>query len=231
MIAALVTIARLHVGSTDPDIPRRAGRAHPRRAGRTGHRSARRPRRQTPGLAAACASASALAGLRWQQTCPVFFLGAAAFALATTSRPRRRPGRVVHVLGTGGSYLVLLTAFFIDNGPNLPLWRHLPALVFWLGPVLIGLPLLALAAVALLEIPAPGRAKHRLGARLGSRATTGEGTQSSLCGAQAAAMPAGLAVTAAWHGAWCVDAVIGLAIAAASAWEGAESWRGGECGC
>jgi hypothetical protein len=40
-----------------------------------------------------------------------------------------------------------------------------------------------------------------------------------------------LAVTAAWHGGWWVDAVIGLAIAAASAWEGAESWRGGECGC
>lgn len=79
-------------------------------------------------------------------------------------------------------------------------------------------------------MPLPGRAKRRLGARLGSRATTGEGTQNSLCGAQAAAMPAELAVTAAWHGGWWVDAVIGMAIAA-SAWEGAESWRGEECGC
>jgi hypothetical protein len=34
---------------------------------------------------------------------PLFFLGTAAFALATASRLRCRPGRVVHVLGMGGS--------------------------------------------------------------------------------------------------------------------------------
>lgn len=35
----------------------------------------------------------------------------------------------------------------------------------------------------------------------------------------------------AWPGGWWLDPVIGLAIAAVSAWEGAESWRGDECGC
>ena len=89
----------------------------------------------------------------------------------------------------------------------------------------------ALTAVALLEMPLLGRAKHRLGTRLGSQATAGEGTQNYLCGAQAAAVLAGLAVTAAWRGGWWLDPVIGLAIAAVSVWEGAESWRGDECGC
>jgi divalent metal cation (Fe/Co/Zn/Cd) transporter len=88
---------------------------------------------------------------------------------------------------------------------------------------------MAVTAVALLEMPLLGRAKHRLGQRLGSAATSGEGTQNYLCGAQAAAVLAGLAVTAAWSRGWWVDPVIGLGIAAAAAWEGTQSWRGEGC--
>ncbi len=83
-------------------------------------------------------------------------------------------------------------------------------------------------AVALLEMPLLGRVKHKLGARLGSAATAGEGTQNYLC-AQAAAVLAGLAVTAAWPGGWWIDPVIGLGIAAVSVREGLESWRGDDC--
>ncbi len=76
---------------------------------------------------------------------------------------------------------------------------------------------------------AAGSASHRLGARLGSAATTGEGTQNYLCAAQAAAVLAGLAVTATWPGGWWADPVVGLAIAAAAVWEGIQSWRGDDC--
>jgi divalent metal cation (Fe/Co/Zn/Cd) transporter len=69
-------------------------------------------------------------------------------------------------------------------------------------------------------MPLLGRAKHRLGARLGSSATAGEGTQNYLCAAQAAAVLAGLAVTAAWPALWWADPVIGLGIAAFSVREG-----------
>jgi divalent metal cation (Fe/Co/Zn/Cd) transporter len=86
-----------------------------------------------------------------------------------------------------------------------------------------------LTTVALAVMPLLGMAKHRLAARLGSAATAGEGTQNYLCAAQAAAVLAGLAVTAAWPGDWWADPVIGLAIAAAAAWEGAQSWRGDDC--
>jgi hypothetical protein len=42
----------------------------------------------------------------------------------------------------GLSYILLLTAFYVDNGPNLPVWRNLPSLVFWVAPSIVGLPIL-----------------------------------------------------------------------------------------
>jgi divalent metal cation (Fe/Co/Zn/Cd) transporter len=88
---------------------------------------------------------------------------------------------------------------------------------------------IALTAVALLEMPLLGRAKHKLAARLGSAATAGEGTQNYLCAAQAAAVLAVLAVTSAWPGGWWIDPVIGLGIAAVAVREGIESWHGDDC--
>jgi divalent metal cation (Fe/Co/Zn/Cd) transporter len=88
---------------------------------------------------------------------------------------------------------------------------------------------IALTAVALLEMPLLGRTKHKLAAQLGSAATAGEGTQNYLCAAQAGAVLAVLAVTAAWSGGWWIDPVIGLGIAAVAVREGAESWRGEDC--
>ena len=88
---------------------------------------------------------------------------------------------------------------------------------------------IVLTAVALAVMPLLGWAKHRLAVRLGSAATAGEGTQNYLCAAQAAAVLAGLAVVAAWPGAWPADPVVALGIAAWSAWEGRQSWRGTSC--
>lgn len=44
-----------------------------------------------------------------------------------------------------GSYILLLTAFYADNGKNLPLWRELPPIAFWLLPSAVGLPIIAWA--------------------------------------------------------------------------------------
>jgi divalent metal cation (Fe/Co/Zn/Cd) transporter len=88
---------------------------------------------------------------------------------------------------------------------------------------------MVLAASSLLVMPILGYAKQRLGARLGSGATAGEGVQNYLCSAQAGAVLLSLAVTASWAGGWWLDPVIGLAIAAWSVWEGIEAWRGGDC--
>ncbi|MGH3634498.1 cation transporter [Mycobacterium sp.] len=90
---------------------------------------------------------------------------------------------------------------------------------------------IGLTAIALVLMPALGRAKHLLAVRLGSAATAGEGTQNYLCGAQAAAVLVGLAVTASWPEGWWLDPAVGLVIAALAVWQGIRSWRGQDCGC
>lgn len=77
-------------------------------------------------------------------------------------------------------------------------------------------------------MPALGIAKRRLGEQLGSGATAGEGTQNLLCAAQGAAVLVGLAVNAA-IGAWWLDGVIALGLAAFAIKEGREAWRGEVC--
>lgn len=88
---------------------------------------------------------------------------------------------------------------------------------------------IAVTAASVIIMPVLGIAKHRLGKRLGSGATTGEGTQNLMCAAQAAAVLLALAVDAIWPGGWPIDPVIALGIAAWSAWEGTRSWRGADC--
>jgi hypothetical protein len=48
----------------------------------------------------------------------------------------------IHMTGMGASYVLLITAFYVDNGPNLPLWRELPQIAFWILPSLVGAPIL-----------------------------------------------------------------------------------------
>jgi divalent metal cation (Fe/Co/Zn/Cd) transporter len=87
---------------------------------------------------------------------------------------------------------------------------------------------IAVTAASVAVMPVLGVAKQRLGARLDSRATAGEGTQNLLCAAQAAAVLAGLAVTAAF-GWWWADPVIALGLAAVAVREGRKAWRGEDC--
>ncbi|GII26430.1 hypothetical protein [Planosporangium mesophilum] len=42
----------------------------------------------------------------------------------------------------GGSYAALLTGFYVDNGPQLPVWDRLPHLTYWLLPTAVGAPLI-----------------------------------------------------------------------------------------
>lgn len=42
----------------------------------------------------------------------------------------------------GASYILLLTAFYVDNGKNLPLWKELPAILYWTLPTIIGIPII-----------------------------------------------------------------------------------------
>ncbi|MHB1783056.1 MAG: cation diffusion facilitator family transporter [Acidimicrobiales bacterium] len=88
---------------------------------------------------------------------------------------------------------------------------------------------IALTLASVIVMPALGVSKHRLGARLDSGATAGEGTQNYLCAAQAAAVLVALAVNAVSSAGRWVDPVIALVIAAWSVREGVEAWRGEGC--
>ena len=90
---------------------------------------------------------------------------------------------------------------------------------------------IAITAAAALVMPVLGRTQRRLGTRLGSAATVGEGVQNYLCAIQAAAVLVGLTLTAQWSGGWWLDPLIGLVVAAVSVWQGFRSWRGEGCGC
>ncbi len=48
----------------------------------------------------------------------------------------------LHITGMGLSYILLLTAFYVDNGKSLPLWKDLPPITYWLLPAAVGLPLI-----------------------------------------------------------------------------------------
>jgi divalent metal cation (Fe/Co/Zn/Cd) transporter len=87
----------------------------------------------------------------------------------------------------------------------------------------------ALLASSVVLMPGLGWAKHRLGKRLGSGATAGEGTQNLLCAAQGAIGLVGLLGASA--GAGFLDPLAALLIAAIAAREGVELWRGEGCAC
>jgi divalent metal cation (Fe/Co/Zn/Cd) transporter len=85
------------------------------------------------------------------------------------------------------------------------------------------------AGTAVLE-PVLGLAKRRLGARLGSAATAGEGTQNLLCAYLAAAVLGGLLANTLF-GVWWLDGAVALAISAWAVAEGRRVWAGRGCGC
>jgi uncharacterized membrane protein len=98
------------------------------------------------GLVAVFVSSTGLAVVRWAEDYHLFILGLLALiaaSLGRTARRRRWRGWVrLHITGMGLSYILLLTAFFVDNGKSLPLWKDLPPITYWLLPAAVGLPLI-----------------------------------------------------------------------------------------
>src|SRR4029077_6387844 len=92
-------------------------------------------------IGAVFATATVLAAMRRRQDYYLFLIGGVAFIAATIGylhRRRHRPGDTGHIAGMGTPYVAMLTAFYVDNGPHLPLWDHLPLVAFWLLPTAIG---------------------------------------------------------------------------------------------
>ena len=87
--------------------------------------------------------------MRWAEDYHLFILGTLSFATASLGRMalRRRWRNWIrlHITCMGLSYILLLTAFYVDNGKNLPLWNKLPQIAFWMLPGAVGIPFIVRA--------------------------------------------------------------------------------------
>ena len=97
-------------------------------------------------LAGVFLTMAALAVVRWAHDYHLFILGASSFAAAYFAREARRHRWRhwvrLHITGMGASYVLLLIAFYVDNGKSLPLWKELSPVTYWLLPAVIGAPLI-----------------------------------------------------------------------------------------
>jgi hypothetical protein len=100
-------------------------------------------------LTGAFLTATSLAAVRWAEDYHLFILGALSFAAAYFGREARRHRWRhwvrLHITGMGASYVLLLIAFYVDNGHSLPLWKELPPIAYWLLPAAVGIPLIVRA--------------------------------------------------------------------------------------
>ena len=86
----------------------------------------------------------------------------------------------------------------------------------------------ALALSSIVCMPLFGYAKKRIGNKLSSAATAGEGTQNILCAYLSVAILVGLGANALF-GWWWADPVVALLVAVVAVQAGARTWRGEAC--
>ena len=79
-------------------------------------------------------SATSLSIMRWYFGCAWF--GRSALRL------RWQNWVILHLTGMSLSYVVMLIAFYVDNGKQLPVWKDLPHVMYWLLPLAVGMPLI-----------------------------------------------------------------------------------------
>jgi hypothetical protein len=97
-------------------------------------------------LVVVCVTMSGLALARWPADNDLLALGIGALVSAIVGRMarRRRWSRwpLAHIPGMGASYVLMMTAFYVDNGPHLPGWNRRPSIAFWLLPTAVSVPLI-----------------------------------------------------------------------------------------
>ncbi|GAA1709212.1 MULTISPECIES: hypothetical protein [Isoptericola] len=95
------------------------------------------------GVVALFGSMVVMVVIRWPATVHLAVLGGIALAAVLLGWHNRRRGESdgVHIAWMGLAYVAMLTAFYVDNGPHLPVWERLPGWSFWILPAAIGAPI------------------------------------------------------------------------------------------
>jgi hypothetical protein len=87
-----------------------------------------------------------LAVMRWPHNNHLLVIGSMTVALTFAGRKfaLRKKGEWItrHAICMGGSYILLLTGFYVDNGKHLPFWNQFPHWFLWVFPTLIGVPII-----------------------------------------------------------------------------------------
>ena len=141
IVHALAGLTTVITGIVAFSMPKRRGR-HPRWGGR-----------YLWAYTVVFLTATILSGERWSTDAYLFFIALVGYVFAlggyVARRFRREPwlmrllGKnwvIAHSIGTIGSYIVLLTGFYVDNAHLIPLLNQLPPLTFWVLPTVIGIP-------------------------------------------------------------------------------------------
>lgn len=118
------------------------------------------------------------------------------------------------------SFFLLAPFVGFESVRTLALEHH--AETSWLG--------IGLSVATLCICPWLGRAKLRVGAELGSAATSGGGRQNLICAYLASAVLVGLLANTLF-GIWWLDPAVALGISGLAVWEGRRAWRGESCEC
>ncbi len=113
-------------------------------------------------------TATLLSVQRWSADAYLFMLAVIGYSLALAGYSARRFRHafwlhrmlgdywvITHLVGMIGSYVVLWTAFYVDNAHLFPGIDRLPTLTFWVLPTLVALPFLVRSIMRF----APGVAK------------------------------------------------------------------------
>jgi hypothetical protein len=91
-------------------------------------------------------TATVIAIARWKEDYLLFILAllsmTSAFIGRMAIKKRWKRWSIYHITGMGLSYIILLTAFYVDNGKFLPVWRTFNPLVYWILPSSIGIPII-----------------------------------------------------------------------------------------
>ena len=103
-------------------------------------------------------TATILSAQRWEADASLFFLALTGYGFVLADYGARRFRKapwlmrvlgkqwiVAHIIGMIGSYVVLWTAFYVDNAHLFPGVKELPTLTFWVLPTMIALPFLVVS--------------------------------------------------------------------------------------
>lgn len=97
-------------------------------------------------MSVVCAAALVLSVMHWQQSWWLSVVGVFSFSLAargyfSAKKRESREWLQQHISGMLGSYIAMTTALLVVNARNIPGNEHVPGIVFWILPTIIGSPL------------------------------------------------------------------------------------------